>query len=143
MKGYPLDKEISIPELLQMRENGMSNPEIAEALDVSPNTISRYIGRGPRSKNRNRGGGAPVAAEIKNEEPVEACLKVETAAIGLTGAYGQYTIDERQDAVYIIAEAGGHELSGYIPVDQLAIFARELKAIERNIDKVKLRLEVW
>lgn len=56
MKGYPLDREVSIPELLKMREQGMSNPEIAASLDVSPHTIWSYIGPGPRSKNRNRGG---------------------------------------------------------------------------------------
>ena len=34
MRGYKLTDEISIPELLKMRESGMSNSEIAESLDV-------------------------------------------------------------------------------------------------------------
>lgn len=56
MRGYSLLDEISITELLKMREeHGMSNAEIAAALDVSPKTIIRHIGRGPRSKNRTRG----------------------------------------------------------------------------------------
>lgn len=56
MKGYPLTNEISMQELLKMREEyGMSNPEIASALDVSQRTIWRYIGKGPRSKNQIRG----------------------------------------------------------------------------------------
>ena len=143
MKGYPLTNEISVQELLKMREEyGMSNPEIASALDVSQRTIWRYIGKGPRSKNQIRGGTA-VRTEVKKEESPKACLKVEPSAINLTGAYGKYTIDEEQEAIFIIAEADGHEVSGYMPISELSTFIKELQAIERNLDKAKPKLEMW
>lgn len=144
MKGYPLDKEVSIPELLRMREEGMSNPEIAGVLDVSPHTIWRYIGPGPRAKNRVRGG-TPVAVEIRRAEPaeVQACLSIGASPINLTGAYGKYTIEEERTYICISGEADGHEVNGSIPVDQLSTFIKELQAIERNIGKVQPRLEVW
>lgn len=143
MKGYPLTNEVSVQEMLRMRtEYGMSNTEIASALDCSQRTVWGYIGKGPRSKNQNRGGTA-VPAEIKKKDPVEACLKVEPSAINLIGAYGHYTIDEKQEAIFILAERDGHELSGYMPIDQLSTLIKELQAIERNLDKAKPQLEVW
>ena len=84
-----------------------------------------------------------MPAEIKKEESPKACLKVEPSAISLTGAYGTYTIDEKREAIYIIAEVDGHEVSGYTPISELSTFIKELQAIERNLDKAKPKLEVW
>lgn len=45
--------ELSTSEILEMRKQGMSNKEIAKALDVSVPTIVRWIGaQGRRAKNR-------------------------------------------------------------------------------------------
>ena len=58
MKGYRVLDEISIPELLTMREEyGMSNPEIAASLDISSQSVWRLTGPGPRSKNSKKKGG--------------------------------------------------------------------------------------
>ena len=143
MKGYPLDREVSIPELLKMREQGMSNPEIAASLDVSPHTIWSYIGPGPRSKNRNRGG-TPVSAEIKKEEPIAACLKVEPTVVRLTGAFGCYEVNKADSLIAVELHPDGDTDAYFdIPLDQLTTFIKELQAIERNVDRVKTQLEVW
>lgn len=40
-----LSKDIDISTMLSMREQGMTNKQIADALGVHPNTVYRYIGR--------------------------------------------------------------------------------------------------
>lgn len=44
-----ITNEISYAEMLQMRQDGMSNQEIAKSLDISYNTVLRYIGRQPKN----------------------------------------------------------------------------------------------
>lgn len=48
--------DVSINELLTMRDSGMTNAEIAKSLDTTPATIRNYIGKQPaelRKKKRN------------------------------------------------------------------------------------------
>lgn len=143
MKGYPLDREVSIPELLKMRESGMSNPEIAASLEVTPQTIRNYIGPGPRSKNRSRGG-TPVADEVMREESMAACLKVEPTVVRLTGAFGCYEVNKADCLIAVELHPDGDTDAYFdIPLDQLTTFIKELQAIERNVDRVKTQLEVW
>lgn len=47
-----LSNDVSIQELLRMREDGMSNAEIAEQLDVHVSTIYNYIGKQPAGMRR-------------------------------------------------------------------------------------------
>lgn len=44
----PLLADVSMAELHQLREEGMTNREIAEHLDVSVATIYRYLGKQPK-----------------------------------------------------------------------------------------------
>ena len=37
--------EVSVNEMIQMRESGMSNAEVAQALDVSYSTVLNYLAR--------------------------------------------------------------------------------------------------
>ena len=139
MRGYKLTDEISIPELLKMRESGMSNSEIAESLDVSYKTICNYLGKGGPRRQTGRAPHVQERAPMK-DEPVEACLKMEPSEIRLTGAYGKYAFAPDGDSISVIID-GDYFFS--VPRDQLSTFIRELQAIERNIGKVKTQLEVW
>lgn len=47
MKWRSLEKDFGIGSLLSMRDQGLSNAEIAERLEVSKNTIYRLIGKQP------------------------------------------------------------------------------------------------
>ena len=47
-----LSKELSVTELMYMRDQGMSNREIAKALDVCNSTIHRWIGKQPEEMTR-------------------------------------------------------------------------------------------
>lgn len=150
MKGYRILDEISISELLTMRnEQGMTNREIAEALDVSRSSIYRLIGGGGPRRAVIRKTSTPSLMHPGKEE-IPACLKVETAPINLAGAYGKYTIeygkytiDEDRTYITVSGEAGGYCLVGSIPLDQLSTFIKELQAIERNISNAQPKLEVW
>lgn len=139
MRGYKLTDEISIPELLKMRESGMSNSEIAESLDVCYKTIHHYLGKGGPRRQTRRASPVQERAPMK-DEPVEACLKMEPSEIRLTGAYGKYEFAPDGDSISVIID-GDYFFS--VPRDQLSTFIRELQAIERNIGKVKTQLEVW
>lgn len=46
--------DVSLSELQQMRENGLSNYEIAQSLNVSTHTINKYLGPGGPRKPRER-----------------------------------------------------------------------------------------
>lgn len=50
-----LYKDIDPGSLIEMRNSGMSNAEIAGALDVSYNTILRLIGKQPRGCRKPSG----------------------------------------------------------------------------------------
>ena len=50
-----LDLDVTIQEMLRLREEGMSNKQIAAQLDVHYNTILKYIGKEPRKPNNERG----------------------------------------------------------------------------------------
>ena len=54
MKGHSIEKEIGIDGLLAMRESGMSNAEIAAAIDVSVQSILRLIGKQPAGLRKPR-----------------------------------------------------------------------------------------
>lgn len=50
-----LDLDVTVQEMLRLREEGMSNKQIAGQLDVHYNTILRYIGKEPRKHKNERG----------------------------------------------------------------------------------------
>ena len=52
--------EVSQQEMLYMRDEGMTNKEIAEHLDISYATVLRYIGAEPKKKREGRPRRSPV-----------------------------------------------------------------------------------
>lgn len=71
MYRKPLSKEVTRDELMHMREEGWTNAEIAEMLDVSSRTIYNYIG-GQRAHKRGE--------EQAAEKPSAASETTQTAA---------------------------------------------------------------
>lgn len=72
MYRKPLNKEVTRDELLHMREEGWTNAEIAEMLDVSSRTIYNYIG-GQRAHKHN--------TEQETEKPPAAPEMTQTVAV--------------------------------------------------------------
>lgn len=93
-------KDCSVSELMTMRERGMSNAEIAKALDVSRATIYRYIGAPTRRKKAESIVPDPHREEKPRPEPPKpgrnsASLpaKAEIKSHGLHGGgRGRYLI---------------------------------------------------
>lgn len=46
-RGQKLTDSISLQELRQMREDGLTNNEIARRLDIAPSAVGRYLGPNP------------------------------------------------------------------------------------------------
>ena len=143
--------DVTIDELLHMREQGMTNRQIAEMLDVGYETVKRYIGKQPKGVRKPR--------ECKEvEQPKEtasapaasACLVVQNREIELCSANGnRYTIDCKQKQILICAEMLG-ENSGLITFDELNgliskvdEFRAELQAIASKIGALTMQNEMW
>ena len=139
-------------QLLRMRDEGMSNAEIAVAVGCSPATVYKAIGpmpaemlskkrreagaMGGRAKAGNRSEGGytverktPSLMPQREEEPVKAVLVVKKAPIRLHGACFDYTLDEK--TVEVETEEGRVLLS--METDKLGTFIEEMQAIRKNM----------
>lgn len=76
-----LSKDIDVSTMRSMREQGMTNKQIANALGVAPTTVYRYIGRMSQDvkyaeiQNKPSPIGKAVAAQV--EEPKQPSVRVE------------------------------------------------------------------
>lgn len=142
MRGQPLLNDVSITELLTMRETGMSNYDIAESLEVSEATVYRLIGKNPKGTPRRRRTPEIVETPIKRtaEPEIEACLAVQYRNIECVGSYGTYMID---CAVKSIFATYGDDMEFVVSFDKLGEMIKELTAIQRQIDKLKAKQELW
>lgn len=134
-------KDLNKSELLQMREQGMSNRDIANVLGCSYQTIRRAIGNQPFAKRRNYYYDAPMKTPTKQEEPQEvheAALAVQRSALRLKGLFGEYEISDDGQTIEVTAP-----FNIVLNAEEIATFIKELQAIERNIDKVQPKLEMW
>lgn len=148
--------EVSINEMREMRElQGMSNQEIADALDVSYITVYKYIGKQPkeisaRVRSEMNAPGVVIerrrtkdnttfdspAAPIEEEAPA-ACLFVQNSIVELVSAERTYFVDMKAATVEM---DGGFK----IDYDDLGAIIAELSAIHRKLgDSVRVPLEAW
>lgn len=144
-------KDVSVSELLRMREDeGMSNQQIADSLDVSYQTILRLIGKQPSRVRSSRQYSVPrmgarscesaddvVASTTHTSAP--ACLVVEDRTVTLKGTFAAYEIPVRKKCVEIGCDYG----SIRVPFDKLDDFVAELSAIQRRLDGLRVENEMW
>lgn len=143
-----LYKDMSKEELLKMREQGMSNQEIADSLDVSYMTIYRLIGPAPKELRKTYTRACKNSSEnlrggVAEEETHEACLTIKRPEIYMVGNKWRYSATPGGNRVRIQTEAEGHWFS--VDLEDLPQIIKELQAIVRNTEKITCGnvLEVW
>ena len=155
-RGQRLLNEISIDELLTLRNEGYSNAEIAEFLEVTPNTIWRLIGKNPPGIGRTRWrdhkkivpkkySDIPEKPEEVPEEPPKVLLQVVDRKVRMKGMWGTYDIFAAEQAIdmYGDGDVVGKEfnlsIAAHLGVDDIPKFvamfrgyADELEAIHKQ-----------
>jgi hypothetical protein len=142
-------KDISNTELYRMRDDGMTNAEIAKATGVSIQTVRNRIGkqpnglrRFPEPKSEERqiiNVWHPVIEETEQDRG--GTLVVQERVIMLQGAT-QITYNVSSDNEEIGIYSG---VSDYIPIkfDQLADFIKELTSIQKKLPYIRHKNEIW
>ena len=142
-----LSKDVDMTTLYSMRDQGMSNQEIADTLGVSYMTILRYIGKNPNRAKRstsvrkaNPTNPDPVVPTKKYDQPdtvKEAALVSGDILYSMQGSVGTYEINPKEKTIRICKDM--------ITYDELDTVITELSRIRDNLkDKdVSYRLIVW
>ena len=128
-----LTEDVDVTTMFTMRDRGMANWEIAEALGVSYKTVLKYIGKQPKELNRKRGCGfdpAPKAApqnpDVMDYKKVEPpTLKVVSTISKLEGNLNTYVIDTGKGSLEISGV-----VEGLLDQDALQKFIKELSEIK-------------
>ncbi len=137
-----LMREVSQSELLHMREDGMSNQEIAKSLDVSYQTVLRLIGKQPSGLRkpavRNLAASTNEISVCNSNEP-KAGLAVIGRSVSLTGDLAEYMLDCTEDVLTVKIGDG----TVCLPFQKIESLMTELAAICRNIPRVRVGNEMW
>ena len=142
--GKGILKEISIDELMKMRESGMTNQDIANSLDIGISTVYRYIGAQPpgiRKKREYISDFSYRQKEEQREEFEEAALIVEDRKISLAGLFAGYKVNIKAKEVIVFVEDDVDALT--IPFDKVETFAKELRAISKHVNSLHVGNESW
>lgn len=142
-----LSKDVDMTTLYSMRDQGMSNQEIADTLGVSYMTILRYIGKNPNRAKRstpvrkaNPTNPDPVVSTKKYDQPdtvKEAALVSGDILYSMQGSVGTYEINPKEKTIRICKDR--------ITYDELDTVITELRRIRDNLQNkdVSYRLIVW
>lgn len=145
-----LTDSVSVEELKQMYDNGMSCADIAKSLDVSQTTIYRYLqghigGRGgvyarniPDREIRNRPNDLDMQ-QMDVQNSANACLVVENKLINLEGTIGKYMVDAKSKN--IVCQIAGATFD--MQPDTIPALVEELKALGRNVGQMAVGCEMW
>lgn len=149
--------DVSVSEMLSMRESGMTNREIAANLGISYAYVLKLIGKQPteltaqfyaerkqrgrvvatRRTRNNTSFDAPNAANSPDAELPAACLMVQNSIVELVSASHTYVVDMKDGTVEM---AGVFKLN----YDELGDIIAELSAIHRKLSaNVRVPLEAW
>lgn len=148
--------EVSVNELLEFRNDGYTNSQIAEMLDVCERTIYRIIGKmqddmikKAKQEGQKKGACARLynkrmaesGEQTKGEGPMieikrNACLVLVNRKETLKGTIGLYEIDLENKKVTMrpVEE---------IEFDKLNDYINELQAISRKIGEMHVGAEMW
>lgn len=147
MRGRALYKDMDRSELLAMREQGMSNREIADSVAVSYQTIYKLIGKQPQEMNaytRRCGKASPkLHAMPAEEETHEACLTIHRPALEICGNKWKYRAKLGQGMIEVFTAQDVMPVA--VDIEDLPRIIKELQAIVRNAEKITDGnvLEVW
>ena len=134
-----LTEEVSVDELMRMREQGMSNKEIAEQLDVTAGTVYRYIGAQPsRRWGRNNRAGQTVQ-ELTDTATKQDPLSVVNQVTYLEGVVSLFTVDLQSRIVLL--QVKGTEDCITVSFEQWESFSLEIQAIQQQLNRSKITLE--
>lgn len=92
----PLLADVSMAELHQLREEGMTNREIAEHLDVSVATIYRYLGKQPKKGSTTMKNTRSMFAD-NQDDLAKAIRTPEEVVAGMSDAQASALIDNLCD----------------------------------------------
>lgn len=145
---------VSVDELKQMYDNGMSCEDIASKLNVGASTVYRYLS----GHTVGRAKGGKIASKIPKDviqpkryddqhsfhdmaiqNAANACLVVVDHSINLKGQYGEYLVEPGKKR--ITANINGEMID--LDFDIIPGLIQELKAIGRNIESVAVGNEMW
>lgn len=124
MRGHKITNEVSVQELLGLREEGYTNREIAELTEISYQTVCKYIGRCPRSA---------VRTSQKQEAPAQEAP--QSAGILPCGEDRFFVASDRKRIairngktldLYQMAEDGDHPIVTGLTKEQVGRWASEL-----------------
>lgn len=137
-----LSKDVDMTTLYSMRDQGMSNQEIADTLGVSYMTILRYIGKNPNRAKRStpvrKANPDPVISTYDQPDTVkEAALVSGDILYSMQGSVGTYEINPKEKTIRICKDR--------ITYDELDTVITELSRIRDNLQNkdVSYRLIVW
>ena len=158
-------KDVSIDELKQLREEGYSNREIADCLDVSEVTVYRYIGKMPKELKAHSYSEAAKKREQRHREKAQqpimpegqtvtdgreiapqtqqsAVLSVQGRTIYLEGMVCRYTVFAGKEPCTVMISKGD-DSAITIKLDDLQDFAAEILRILQHRDAFTGGLEAW
>lgn len=141
-------------EMRAMRDAGMTNADIANAMGVTYRTVWKHIGPQP-GKNwagyQRRMLQNPIGREVERltqpdvqEVPASAPaaeLVVTNRVTYLTGEAAEYCVDPKARVVRFMP-AGAEDMLE-IGFDEWAAFAREVQAVARSLDGQRVPVEMW
>lgn len=135
-------------ELLAMRNAGMTNQDIANALGCTIHAVRNHIGPQP-GKNwpdfKKRMTETPPESKIPVHDMDEAangpsaCLVVENRKIDLAGTYGNYSIDTKEQMIAIMTQ----QYQILLDYDDFRTLTSEMNAILNKLDNLKITPEMW
>ena len=142
-------KDLSIDELLGMRNAGMTNTDIANALDISYASVYRLIGKQPGSMRASSHTAdlppaepQPATPERSDSAPEpEAALIVEDRVYRLAGLFASYRVRVKDKEVDVYID--GENIAMTVKFDELGAFASEIAAIDRRTSELRVGCEAW
>lgn len=101
---------VSVQELQEMRDSGLTNMEIAKRLDVGYSTVCRYLGRQPSWTRAEYGSNKTVAKDVVKEEEKPPVLKCISRIMEFEGKEMRYVVLPDAGTVRMSLKSCGEEL---------------------------------
>jgi hypothetical protein len=118
-------KTVSMQELQEMRDSGLSNAEIAQRLDVGYSTVCRYLGRGKSETRAPWGSLKEKAKDVGKPAEKPPVLKCVSRILEYEGQKMRYVVLPDNGTVRISTKPGIEEPQ-VLDKNGLEIFITEL-----------------